>query len=241
MAYTIGVITSVEDDDYQGKSFKKVTLGTGEVLKVKYGNGGALKAKWGLLQEGVAIKFTMGDFNGKPFVQDIETVEGELPPSVKVETAKVPAEPPTNGKPDNGMSKGDWANKDTRTRHSIEGQKAADLTTQLWVADKIKDNDIRVESLLSWLLIALTKNMPDKVEVVVDIKPFGGEDIKALLNNAGVTQKQASEILTEKYKITKQASVMKMIEGLDKVQLKWFMDDITKRLDPEEAEVDIPF
>ncbi len=97
MADIIGVITSVEDDDYQGKFFKKVTLGTGEVLKVKYGREGALKAKWGLLQEGVAIKFTMKDYttaeNVKiPFVHDIETVEGALPP--KVETVKVPETPP---------------------------------------------------------------------------------------------------------------------------------------------------
>ena len=138
------------------------------------------------------------------------------------------------------MSKEEWADKDTRTRHSIEGQKAADLTTQLWIAEKLKDNDTRVEALLSWLLIAIKQNMPDKVEIVVETnKPFGGEDIKALLNNAKITQKQASEILTEKFKITKQSSVMKMIEGLDKVQLKWFMDEITRHLGiPPE---DIPF
>ena len=91
------------------------------------------------------------------------------------------------------------------------------------------------------LLVAFTKNMPDKVEVVIDIKPFGEADIKALLNNAGVNQKQACQILTEKYKITKQASVMKMIEGLDKVQLQWFLNDISKRLSPEIAPDDIPF
>ena len=95
----IGVVTSVEDDDYQGKSFKKVTLGTGEVLKVKYGREGALKAKWGLLQEGVAIHFMMKDFMKQgvayPFVEDIEvddlaTVASELPPAVEVKTVEVP-------------------------------------------------------------------------------------------------------------------------------------------------------
>ena len=87
MADIIGVITNVEDDSYDGKEFKKVTLGTGEVLKVKQGRGGDLKAKWGLLQEGVAIKFTMTDFKTPegvkiPFVSDIETVEGVLPKAV---------------------------------------------------------------------------------------------------------------------------------------------------------------
>ena len=84
MSDIIGVIATVEDDEYQGKSFKKVTLGDGQVLKVKYGREGALKAKWGLLIEGRAIKFTMRDFTTPdqvkiPFVFDIATVE--LPPA----------------------------------------------------------------------------------------------------------------------------------------------------------------
>ena len=83
MANIIGVIINVEDDDYQGKDFKKVTLGTGQVLRVKYGREGALKAKWGLLQIGTAIKFTMGEYQGKPFVSGIETVEGGLAPPIK--------------------------------------------------------------------------------------------------------------------------------------------------------------
>ncbi len=84
MSDIIGVIQSVEDDEYQGKAHKKVTLGDGQVLKVKYGREGCLKAKWGLLKEGVAIKFTMRDFTTPdqvkiPFVFDIATVE--LPPA----------------------------------------------------------------------------------------------------------------------------------------------------------------
>ena len=79
----VGVITSVEDDWYNEKQHKKVTLGTGQVLNVKYGKGGKLKAKWDLLQGGVAIKFTMGEYNGKPFVADIEAVE--TPPAKEPE------------------------------------------------------------------------------------------------------------------------------------------------------------
>ncbi len=95
----IGLITSVEDDDYQGKAFKKVTLGTGEVLKVKYGREGALKDKWPLLGVGVAIHFKMKDFikqgEAFPFVEDIEvtdisTVASELPELVKVGGAVIP-------------------------------------------------------------------------------------------------------------------------------------------------------
>ncbi len=91
MADIIGVITNVEDDSYDGKDFKKVTLETGEVLKVKQGRGGDLKAKWGLLQEGVAIRFIMTEFMKPdgvkiPFVSNIETVEGVLPKAVKPDT-----------------------------------------------------------------------------------------------------------------------------------------------------------
>lgn len=86
--FIVGVITSVEDADYQGKAFKKVTLGTGQVLNVKYGREGVLKAKWGLLVVGAAMKFTMQDYTKTdgvkiPFVFDIETVEGQLPPHIE--------------------------------------------------------------------------------------------------------------------------------------------------------------
>ena len=85
MSDIIGVITSVEDDFYGEKDFKKVTLGTGQVLKVKHGREDVLKKKWGLLEVGKAIKFTMQDYTKTdgvkiPFVADIETVESQLPP-----------------------------------------------------------------------------------------------------------------------------------------------------------------
>ena len=84
MSEIIGIIAIVEDDEYQGKAHKKVTLEDGQVLKVKYGREGALKAKWDLLIEGTAIKFTMQEYTNPtgvkfPFVSDIATVEGELP------------------------------------------------------------------------------------------------------------------------------------------------------------------
>jgi len=82
----IGVIDKIEDDSYQGKDFKKVTLKDGTVLKVKYGKEGVLKAKWGELQEGRAYNWKMGDYQGKPFVQDFTAVGDELQPPQSVET-----------------------------------------------------------------------------------------------------------------------------------------------------------
>ena len=86
MSDIIGVVTDIKDDEYQGKDFKVVTLGTGQQLKVKHGRDEALKKKWGLLQVGVAIKFTMQDYTKPdgvkiPFVADIETVANALPQS----------------------------------------------------------------------------------------------------------------------------------------------------------------
>ena len=80
----VGIITKVEDGSYGDKSWKVVTLGTGEVLKVKSGKEGVLRAKWGLLEVGVGMKFTMMDYTLKdgtkaPYVYDIETVAGALP------------------------------------------------------------------------------------------------------------------------------------------------------------------
>ena len=85
MSNIIGIIATVEDDAYQGKAHKKVTLVDGQVLKVKYGREGALKAKWGLLEVGKAIKFTMMDYTKPdgvkiPFVFDIATVDSQLAP-----------------------------------------------------------------------------------------------------------------------------------------------------------------
>ena len=90
MSEILGSITKVEDDDYQGKDFKKVTLVNGQVLKVKYGKEGSLKAKWGLLQEGKAIKFVMGEYQGKPFVKDIESIAEQLQPAVNPNETGMP-------------------------------------------------------------------------------------------------------------------------------------------------------
>ena len=74
----IVVIDKVEDDSYDGKEFKKVTDKAGNKFNVKSGRGGALKEKWPLLQEGVAIKLQVGEFNDKPFVRDFTVVKDEF-------------------------------------------------------------------------------------------------------------------------------------------------------------------
>ncbi len=68
------IIDKVEDDDYQGKAFKKVTDKTGKVFNVKYGQGGKLKEKWPLLVGGTTIEIEWGVYNEKPFVRDFKVV-----------------------------------------------------------------------------------------------------------------------------------------------------------------------
>ena len=97
MPEKIGVIDFVEDDDYQGKAFKKVTLKGGEVLKVKYGREGYLKDKWGELQVGRAYTWTMGDYQGKPFVQDFTAVSEELAKKAIDDAPPTPISPQQKG------------------------------------------------------------------------------------------------------------------------------------------------
>ena len=88
MTEKIGIIDIIEDDSYQGKDFKKVVLKGGEILKVKYGREGFLKAKWGELQVGRAYSWTMGDYQGHPFVQDFTAVSNELAPPTEPQVSE---------------------------------------------------------------------------------------------------------------------------------------------------------
>ena len=95
MSEIYGSITKVEDDKYGDKDFKVVTLATGQVLKVKQGRDGVLKAKWGILVEGAAVKFTMQDYTKPdgvkiPFVADIEAVANGLKPAVNPNDTPIP-------------------------------------------------------------------------------------------------------------------------------------------------------
>lgn len=109
----IGQIVKIEDDSYEGKDFKKVTLGDGTLLKVKQGREGSLKAKWGELIEGKTYEWTMGSYNDKPFVKDFKvTTEKPSAPTVQ-----------PSAKPD-AMSKDEWRDKDRAQAFSIESQVA---------------------------------------------------------------------------------------------------------------------
>jgi len=77
MADKIITIESVDDDEYAGKTFKKVMSTEGLYYNVKQGREGSLKAKWELLKPGATIKLIFGEFKGKKYVQDIELATEE--------------------------------------------------------------------------------------------------------------------------------------------------------------------
>jgi len=174
----IGIIANVEDANYQGKTHKKVTLQGGNVLNVKHGREGSLQAKWGILQVGKAIKFTMMDFtkpdgSKAPFVSDIATIEGELPPTG--------VEQPVRAKPQGS------------TNESIESQVAFKGIIELMVAKIIDKEDTEGKTALIWAMARLnpfppnpspeaTKSIKQPVEEKVDSSPH--KNIGALLNNA---------------------------------------------------------
>ena len=75
MAEKIIVIETIDDNEYEGKAYKRVMDTNGLFYNVKQGKGGSLKAKWGLLKPGAQIKLILGEFKGKRFVQDIELIK----------------------------------------------------------------------------------------------------------------------------------------------------------------------
>jgi len=112
---TIGEMEDIRNDSGEVVGVQ-VWSPTGESLKIKKGQGGKLKARWGELEIGKAYSFEMGEYKGYPFVQDFRAVAGELAKKAleKVEAKQV----------------------DT-TRGSIERQVALKEVGKLVVADKI--------------------------------------------------------------------------------------------------------
>ena len=152
MSSFVGIIASIEDDDYQGKAFKKVTLGDGHVLKVKYGQKGYLKDKWDELEVNKAYTWTMGSYNDKPFVQDFQKTDmpelGQQEPTHKVEPEGMPPagmrpslptpNPPTKYKADPDKT------------NSIEIQVSMKLILEAWIAGKLEDDDPLVTAWINW-------------------------------------------------------------------------------------------
>ena len=128
------VIDRVEDDSYDGKDYKKVTDKAGATFNVKYGQGGKLKDKWHLLEEGIAIKLTVGTYNNKPFVKDFEVVKDEF---AKQAAEKVQTQ------------------VKTERNDSIERAVAVKEIGLDWREGKRKDNDILVVTREAWLIDAM--------------------------------------------------------------------------------------
>ena len=133
----IAAIVSVEDDSYQGKDFKKVKLDNGEIIKVKYGRDGKLKAKWSELVVGTVMDWAMGDYNGKPFVQDFTHYDGEYTPPSPAEVVKKSIE----------------NDKDAFEQFIKIRSMAFSYAKDLYIADKITDKQLfpTADKIAEWM------------------------------------------------------------------------------------------
>ena len=69
MSEEIVIIDQVEDDQWDGKPYKKIITMAGETYKM----GRHLTAKYDTLQHGVALRLMMDTHEGKLYVKDFET------------------------------------------------------------------------------------------------------------------------------------------------------------------------
>ena len=101
------IVTQIDEIRYNGelKGYQCFD-GTGQSVKVKKGQGGQLQARWGELQVGRAYSFTMGEYNGKPFVKDFEPMSEALAGKMPQPTV-TPAIPSVARKP-SGEEVGMW-------------------------------------------------------------------------------------------------------------------------------------
>ena len=85
------LVTKIDEIHYNGELVGYQCFdGTGQSVKVKKGQGGYLKEKWGELVVGRAYSFTMGDYQGKPFVKDFKSMSDALADKIPK-----PASPPS--------------------------------------------------------------------------------------------------------------------------------------------------
>lgn len=63
-----------DENDDKGIAFKKVTDLAGQTWKVKSGQEGKLKAKWGLLIHGKALRLTIAKYKGFDYVADLDSI-----------------------------------------------------------------------------------------------------------------------------------------------------------------------
>ena len=150
------LVTQIDEIHYNGELVGYQCFdGTGQSVKVKKGQGGKLKDKWPELQVGTAYTFTMGEYNGKPYVKDFESMSeamAEKIPAVVKEAVKMGAKvesvsPMPSGSSE--MSKEDWAEKEAIKRRSIERQSALYAAKDIAVAKISKGVEMTVEKTIA--------------------------------------------------------------------------------------------
>ena len=141
MSDEIIVIDKIENAEYGGKPYKKVTDKAGKVFSIKHGQGGKLEAKWPLLQEGKAIKLHLGTYKDKPFVEDFELVENIFEQKAAEKVA---------------------VTSRTDERASIESQTAVKASVELMVAKIIGLDHPISQGVIAWCLQRLPVPLIDR-------------------------------------------------------------------------------
>jgi hypothetical protein len=137
MSYELSFIANeIHDIEENGEVVGKEITDGHHTVKVKKGKGGSLIKRWGELQEGLAYKFTMGEFKGWPFVENFEAIKDTFKRDALEEIAK--QQPPPQKK-----SNRDEDRTDIRTAMMQIGD--------LWEADKFTAKDPEVTNLRMWL------------------------------------------------------------------------------------------
>jgi len=194
MPEKIITIEDVEDKAYEGKPYKRVMDTDGLYYNVKQGKEGALKAKWKLLQKGNKIKLTLGEYKGKPFVQDVELMEV----TPKTETKQI----------------GLQSIRNTEINTSIETQVAAKIVSELWLADKLEVTSSEIKGLRAWicerLSIIKTQNKEES-PLVKELKKQGATEAA---DSTPPEFKNAGEFLT---KVIKQFPKLKTKRDIEDI------------------------
>jgi len=166
----------------------------GLYYNVKQGREGALKAKWELLQKGNKIKLTLGEYKGKPFVQDVELMEV----TPKTETKQI----------------GLQSIRNTEINTSIETQVAAKIVSELWLADKLEVTSSEIKGLRAWicerLSIIKTQNKEES-PLVKELKKQGATEAA---DSTPPEFKNAGEFLT---KVIKQFPKLKTKRDIEDI------------------------
>ena len=194
MPEKIITIEDVEDKAYEGKPYKRVMDTDGLYYNVKQGKEGALKAKWKLLQKGNKIKLTLGEYKGKPFVQDVELMEV----TPKTETKQI----------------GLQSIRNTEINISIETQVAAKIVSELWLADKLEVTSSEIKGLRAWICERLSIIKTQNKEESPLVKELKKQDATEAAASTPPEFKNAGEFLT---KVIKQFPKLKTKRDIEDI------------------------